>query len=51
MAALLYDLSRDELAEQKMMFWNTYNSRVLPVTAERPEDTSHLPEEFLRYYV
>jgi D-cysteine desulfhydrase len=50
MAALLHDLSRVELAEQKMMFWNSYNSRVLPVTAERPEDTSHLPEEFLRYY-
>jgi 1-aminocyclopropane-1-carboxylate deaminase/D-cysteine desulfhydrase-like pyridoxal-dependent ACC family enzyme len=51
MAALLHDLSRDESAEQKMMFWNTYNSQVLPVTAERPADTSHLPEEFLRYYV
>ena len=51
MAALLHDLSCDESAEQKMMFWNTYNSRPLPVTAERPEDTSHLPEEFLRYYV
>jgi D-cysteine desulfhydrase len=51
MAAMLHDLSRDELAGTKMMFWNTYNSRVLPVTAEQPEDTSHLPEEFLRYYV
>jgi D-cysteine desulfhydrase len=51
MAALLNDLARDDLAEKKMMFWNTYNSRVLPVTAERPTDTSSLPEEFLRYYV
>ena len=51
MAALLHDLSRDDRAENKMMFWNTYNSSVLPVTAEQPEDTSHLPEEFLRYYV
>jgi D-cysteine desulfhydrase len=50
MAALLHDLSRDDLAEKKMMFWNTYNSRALPVTAERPENTSRLPEEFLRYY-
>ncbi len=51
MAALLHDLSCKELAEKKMMFWNTYNSRVLPITTERPEDTSRLPEEFLRYYV
>jgi 1-aminocyclopropane-1-carboxylate deaminase/D-cysteine desulfhydrase-like pyridoxal-dependent ACC family enzyme len=50
MAALLHDLSRDDLAEKKMMFWNTYNSRALPVTAERPENASRLPEEFLRYY-
>jgi hypothetical protein len=48
---LLHDLSRDDRAENKMMFWNTYNSRVLPVTAVQPEDTSRLPEEFLRYYV
>ncbi len=51
MAALLHDVSRAELAGSKMMFWNTYNSRVLPVTAERPEDAALLPEEFLRYYV
>jgi len=50
MAALLHDLSRDDLAGKKMMFWNTYNSRALPVSAERPENTSRLPEEFLRYY-
>lgn len=51
MAALLHDLSRNDLAGKKMMFWNTFNSRILPVTAERPANTACLPEEFLRYYV
>ncbi len=51
MAALLHDLSQGAASEQKMLFWNTYNSRDLPVTAERPDDTSNLPREFLRYYV
>jgi 1-aminocyclopropane-1-carboxylate deaminase/D-cysteine desulfhydrase-like pyridoxal-dependent ACC family enzyme len=50
MAALLHDVS-GAAAGERVLFWNTYNSRVLPVTAARPEDTSRLPEEFLRYYV
>ena len=51
MAALLQDASDPELADQSLLFWNTYNSRSLPVTSETPDDTSALPDEFLRYYV
>lgn len=51
MAALLHDLGEEELAGRKMLFWNTYNSRVLPVSASAPGDTTGLPGEFLRYYV
>jgi len=50
MAALLHDIEQQELAEQSMMFWNTYSSRPLPVSTERPDDVSQLPAEFLRYY-
>jgi len=50
MAALLHDIERHELVEQSMMFWNTYSSRPLPVGADRPDDVSQLPDEFLRYY-
>lgn len=50
MAALLHDVSLKETAGKKLLFWNTHNSRLLPVSAERPTDTSALPEEFLRYY-
>jgi len=50
MAALLHDIERPELAEQSMMFWNTYSSRPFPVGSERPDDISQLPDEFLRYY-
>jgi 1-aminocyclopropane-1-carboxylate deaminase/D-cysteine desulfhydrase-like pyridoxal-dependent ACC family enzyme len=51
MAALLHDLALPELAGKHVLFWNTHNSRVLPVSAEQPDDTSALPDEFLRYYV
>jgi 1-aminocyclopropane-1-carboxylate deaminase/D-cysteine desulfhydrase-like pyridoxal-dependent ACC family enzyme len=51
MAALISDVEDSQYAEQKMLFWNTYNSRELPVSAQLPADTSALPEEFLRYYV
>jgi len=51
MAALIHDAEQAALADQGMLFWNTYNSRNLPVTSARPDDTSELPEEFLRYYV
>lgn len=50
MAALLHDLSTGALASRDALFWNTHNSRVLPVSAARPADISALPEEFLRYY-
>lgn len=51
MAALLHDLELERAADGPALFWNTYNSRVLPVRAEQPADVSALPEEFLRYYV
>lgn len=51
MAALLHDATDPQFADQSLLFWNTYNSRSLPVTAETPDDTSELPDEFLRYYV
>jgi 1-aminocyclopropane-1-carboxylate deaminase/D-cysteine desulfhydrase-like pyridoxal-dependent ACC family enzyme len=51
MAALLHDAAQPELSGKTMLFWNTYNSRALPVTAQAPDDASLLPEEFLRYYV
>ncbi|MGI9272553.1 MAG: 1-aminocyclopropane-1-carboxylate deaminase/D-cysteine desulfhydrase [Woeseiaceae bacterium] len=51
MAALLHDANDPSLADQSLLFWNTYNSRSLPVTSDAPDDTSELPEEFLRYYV
>lgn len=51
MATLLHDALQKTPSGDKVLFWNTYNSRDLAVTAERPEDTSRLPEEFLRYYV
>ncbi len=50
MAALLHDLKDPKLAEQSHLFWNTYNSQPLPVSADRPAKTSNLPKEFLRYY-
>ncbi len=50
MAALLHDATQPELADRSLLFWNTYNSRRLPVTGKRPDDVSALPEEFLRYF-
>ncbi len=51
MAALLHDAEQASLAKQSLLFWNTCNSRDLPVSSALPDDTSQLPEEFLRYYV
>lgn len=50
MAALLDDLANGALAGRTALFWNTHNSRVLPVSAARPANVAALPEEFLRYY-
>jgi 1-aminocyclopropane-1-carboxylate deaminase/D-cysteine desulfhydrase-like pyridoxal-dependent ACC family enzyme len=47
MAALLDDL---ESRGGHALFWNTYNSRPLRSSTERPDDTSRLPREFLRYF-
>jgi len=51
MAALLHDVADKDMVNSNLLFWNTHNSRVLPVSSEQPADTSALPEEFLRYYV
>lgn len=50
MAAMLHDLDQPETDEQSLLFWNTYNSRPLQATADRPTDTSLLPAGFLRYF-
>ena len=50
MAALLHDAAAGFLKRRKVVFWNTHNSRILPVTAARPANESALPDEFLRYY-
>ncbi len=50
MAALLHDLQQPALAEQSLLFWNTYNSQPLPVSSDLPDATARLPTEFLRYY-
>ena len=50
MAALLQDLDTAGAAGRSSLFWNTYNSRPLPVDDERPVDGAALPDEFLRYF-
>lgn len=50
MAALLDDAARGAFAGQRILFWNTYHSAALPVTADRPLDPGKLPEEFLTYF-
>jgi len=50
MAAMLHDLNQPGAAQESMLFWNTYNSRPLPVGNGRPVDVSRLPKEFLRYF-
>lgn len=50
MAALLHDLEQPNAAGQQVLFWNTYNSRPLPVGIDRPADSTGLPDEFLRYF-
>jgi D-cysteine desulfhydrase len=49
MAALLQDLDTHSPGTN-VMFWNTYNSRPLPVGTDRPVYTDKLPDEFLRYF-
>jgi D-cysteine desulfhydrase len=50
MAALLQDLSSPGYRGEHCVFWNTYNSRPLPVSAARPATRDNLPAEFMRYF-
>jgi D-cysteine desulfhydrase len=50
MATLLHDLQQRDYSSEQYLFWNTHNSRELPVTADKPESLDNIPEEFLRYY-
>lgn len=50
MAAMLHDLEQAATSKLSMLFWNTYNSRPLSASSERPADAARLPEEFLRYF-
>jgi len=50
MAALLRDLESQEYAGEKCLFWNTYNSRPLPVTDEKPATADNIPDDFMRYF-
>jgi len=50
MAAMLHDLQLPSYNGETFLFWNTHNSRELPVDARRPASLNNIPEEFLRYY-
>jgi D-cysteine desulfhydrase len=50
MAAMLHDLRSADYDGDTYLFWNTYNSRELPVTSDRPDVWDVIPEEFARYY-
>lgn len=50
MTAMLHDLQDPGYDGGFYLFWNTYNSRELPVTAERPATLDNIPDDFLRYY-
>jgi D-cysteine desulfhydrase len=50
MAAMLHDLQSADYDGETFLFWNTHNSRALPVDAERPATLDNIPEEFMRYY-
>jgi D-cysteine desulfhydrase len=49
MAALLHDLKSCS-AGASNLFWNTYNSRPLPVDTTKPPSFDDLPEGFERYF-
>ena len=50
MAALLHDIDDESFAGRNFLFWNSYNSRPLDVSADKPIDASAIPESFLRYF-
>lgn len=51
MAAMLHDLRSANYDGDTCLFWNTYNSRELPVSSDRPDAWDIIPEEFARYYL
>ena len=50
MAAMLHDLRVRKNKGTRCLFWNTYNARPLPVTADAPSRLAAIPVEFARYY-
>ena len=50
LAAALHDLQQAGQKGGRMLFWNTYSGKRLPVSTDKPHDTSRLPAEFLRYF-
>ncbi|MGI9235009.1 MAG: 1-aminocyclopropane-1-carboxylate deaminase/D-cysteine desulfhydrase [Woeseiaceae bacterium] len=50
MAALLHDLALPDYSGESYLFWNTYNSRALPVNDERPDSPDNIPSEFMSYF-
>ncbi|MGB5490621.1 MAG: pyridoxal-phosphate dependent enzyme [Woeseiaceae bacterium] len=50
MAALLHDLALPDYSGETCLFWNTYNSRPLPVGSDRPDSPDNIPSEFMRYF-
>jgi 1-aminocyclopropane-1-carboxylate deaminase/D-cysteine desulfhydrase-like pyridoxal-dependent ACC family enzyme len=50
MAALLHDLKDPATRSMNVMFWQSYHAADLPVSSDYPDDTSKLPDEFLRYF-
>jgi len=50
MAALLHDITARDYAGENFLFWDTYNSRPLPVSGERPANRGNIPQEFMNYF-
>ncbi len=50
LAALLHDLAGREYDGEHYLFWNTYNSAPLPVSADRPDAAENIPQELMRYF-
>ncbi len=50
MAALLHDLAAPDYAGEHCLFWNTYNSRPLPLDGTRPATRENIPQEFMTYF-
>lgn len=50
MAALVRDLRSADYDGGHYLFWNTFNSRPLPVGDERPSSARNIPPEFMSYF-